>query len=132
MRENLGQLESRGVDAEWELRAAAGPARWLGSDGRISVCGVDDHEVWGGPDAGGEVDGGGAAQLGDSCRCGWSGARLGVLMRWMCGPAGGSIDDTANTLELHSYTQVNAYAEHGFGERWTMYASAQNLLGSWD
>ncbi len=42
--------------------------------------------------------------------------------------SGRQYDDTANTLVLHGYTQLNAYAEHGFGERWTVYASAQNLL----
>ena len=122
MRANLGQLESRGLDAEWELQ----PRRWMGLTGgyqyaesTISKFGADATLVgkWTA-----EVPRNSA-----TARVRLERARWGVLAV-DARVSGRQFDDTANTLVLRGYAQWNAYAEHGFGERWTVYASGQNLL----
>ncbi len=122
MRENLGQLQSRGVMAEWELR----PARWVAVTGgyQFAVSTITkfpaDATLIGKWTA--EVPRNSATAQVRLERGG-----LGVLLLDVR-TSGRQYDDTANTLVLHSYTQLNAYAEHGFGERWRVYASAQNLF----
>ncbi len=121
-RENLGQLESRGVMAEWELR----PARWLGLTGgyQFAVSTVTKFQA----DA--TLVGKWTAEVprnSGTAQVRLERGGLGVLLLDVR-TSGRQFDDTANTLELHSYTQLNAYAEHRFGERWTAYASAQNLF----
>ena len=37
-------------------------------------------------------------------------------------------DDSANQYELDGYVQVDLYAEHSFGRRFSVYGSVQNLL----
>ncbi len=122
MRENLGQLESRGVTAEWELR----PLPWMQVTGgyQLAVSTITRFQA----DA--TLVGKWTAEVprnSATAQVRWERRRVGVLgvdVR----TSGRQYDDTANTLVLHSYTQVNAYAEHSFRERWTVYASGQNLF----
>ena len=42
--------------------------------------------------------------------------------------SGQQFDDSANQYRLAGYGQVDLYAAHSFGERWTVYAEVQNLV----
>ena len=44
--------------------------------------------------------------------------------------SGQAFDDSANQFKLDGYAQVDLYAEHGFGRRWQIYSSVQNLFDS--
>jgi len=122
-RENLGQLASRGVDAEWELH----PAPWIGVTGGYqfalsTITRFQPHPTLVGRWTAQVPRNSATAQLR------FSRSALGVLALDVR-TSGRQFDDSANTQELHAFTQVNAYAEHGFRERWVVYVSAQNLLG---
>jgi outer membrane receptor protein involved in Fe transport len=41
--------------------------------------------------------------------------------------SGQQFDDSANQYRLAGYGQVDLYAAHQFGERWTVYGTVQNL-----
>ena len=121
-RENFGQIESRGVNAEWTLE----PARWIGLTGgyQFAVSTVTQFRtdpalvgLW-------------TPQVprnSATAQVRFHRPRLGVLTVDVR-TSGRQFDDSANTFELHGFTQLNAYAEHGFGERWRVYASGQNLV----
>ena len=44
--------------------------------------------------------------------------------------SGQQFDDSANQYRLDGYGLVDLYGEHGFGERWSVYAAAQNLFNA--
>ncbi len=124
-RQNLGQLKSRGINAEWELAAVPG-VRWVGVTGgyQFAVSTVTRFQ----PDR--TLVGKWTAQVPRNLatlQVRFHRDGLGVLA-FDVRTSGRQYDDSANTFELHSYTQMGAYAEHGFGERWMVYASAQNLF----
>lgn len=121
-RANFGQLESRGINAEWELRLRP----WMQFTGgyQFAVSTVTRFDGFPG------LVGKWTAEVPRNSATGqvrFERRGLGVLLVDMR-TSGRQFDDSANMFELHSYTQLNAYSEHGFGERWTVYASAQNLL----
>ena len=70
MRENLGQLTSKGLTAEWELR----PAGWMSVIGGIPTGVFHGDEVSGRSDAGGKVDSTGSAKYGDGAATIFQGA----------------------------------------------------------
>ncbi len=121
-RRNLGQLESRGIDTEWELR----PAHWIGVTGgyQFAVSTVTRFQ------ADPTLVGKWTAQVprnSATAQVRLERGGLGVLSLDVR-TSGRQFDDSANSFELHSYTLLNAYAEHGFGEAWAVYVSAQNLF----
>ncbi len=125
-RANLGQLKSRGINAEWELRAIPGLGRWVGVTGgyQFAVSTVTRFQ------SDRTLEGKWTAQVPRNLatmQVRFQREGLGVLGLDVR-TSGRQYDDSANTFELHSYTQMGAYAEHGFGERWVVYASAQNLF----
>ncbi len=121
-RQNLGQLRSRGVDTEWELQ----PVRWLRFTGGYEFALSTVTKFPGDPTLVGrwtaQVPRNSATAQVRVARERWGVLSLDVRS------SGRQFDDSANLYELHAYTQLNAYAEHSVGERWTVYASAQNLL----
>ncbi len=121
-RQNLGQLESRGVDAEWELR----PLRWMTLTGGYQYARSTVTKFQADPTLVGkwtaEVPRNSATAQARFERSGWGVLSLDLRT------SGRQFDDSANVYELHGYTQLNAYGEHGFGERWTVYSSAQNVF----
>ncbi|GAC1362144.1 MAG: TonB-dependent receptor [Acidobacteriaceae bacterium] len=121
-RRNLGQLESRGLNAEWELR----PASWIGVTGgyQLAISTVTRFQ------ADPTLVGRWTAQVprnSATLQLRLERRGLGVLVL-DARTSGRQFDDSANTFQLHSFTQLNAYAEHAVGERWAVYASAQNLF----
>lgn len=119
MRENLGQIESRGVSVDYELA----PRRWLAIDGgyqfaRATVTrGAQDLGNW----------------IPEVAR---NMATMNVrAMRPTMGTlslqgrlSGRQFDDDANAYLLHGYFRLDAYASHDFGKRFEVFAAGENLL----
>ena len=121
MRENLGQLESRGLTAEWELK----PVSFLTVTGgyQYAVSTVTKYQV-------------DPALVGNwTPQVPRNSATLQVQMeRRRIGlisvdlrTSGRQFDDQANQFELAGYAEVDLYAEHVFGHRWKVYSSVSNL-----
>jgi outer membrane receptor protein involved in Fe transport len=119
MRENLGQIESRGVSLDYELA----PLHWLRVDGgyqyaRATVSrGTQDYGKWI-PEVARNL----AAlnlQVSDT--------RLGTLSL-QSRLSGRMYDDDANAFLLHGYFRLDAYGSHSFGNRLEVFAAGENLL----
>lgn len=121
-RENLGQLTSKGLTAEWELR----PAGFLTLTGgyQFAISTVTKFQ------ADPTLVGKWTPQVprnSASLQARFAKARLGTLAVDLR-TSGRQFDDSANQFRLAGYAQVDLYASHSFGERWQVYASSQNLL----
>lgn len=123
-RENLGQLASRGLTAEFELK----PVRFLMLTGgyQYAVSTVTKFQV--DPSLVGkwtpQVPRNSASLQARLVK-----ERIGVLSVALR-TSGQQFDDSANQFRLDGYAQVDLYAEHMFGRRWGVYSSVQNLLNS--
>lgn len=118
-RENLGQIESRGVSVDYELA----PLRWLAVDGgyqfaRATVTrGNQDLGNWI-PEVARNL----ATMNVRAYR-----PRLGTLS--LQGRLSGrQYDDDANDYLLDGYFRLDAYASHEFGKRLEFFAAGENLL----
>jgi outer membrane receptor protein involved in Fe transport len=118
-RENLGQIESKGVSADFELT----PLRWLAVDGGYQYAhatvtkGTQDLGNWI-PEV--------PHNLG-SLNVRASRPRLGSL-NLQGRLSGRQYDDDANAFLLHGYFRLDAYASHDFGKRFELFAAGENLL----
>jgi outer membrane receptor protein involved in Fe transport len=119
LRENLGQIESRGVSLDYELA----PLRWLAVDGgyqyaRATVTrGAQDLGNWI-PEV--------ARNLA-TMNLRASKPTLGTL-NLQGRLSGRQFDDDANASMLHGYFRLDAYASHDFGKRLQLFAAGENLL----
>jgi outer membrane receptor protein involved in Fe transport len=122
MRENLGQIESRGVSVDYELT----PLRWLAVDGGYQYANAtvtkNSQET---------------ALVGK-----WIpevARNLATMNVRAFKPALGTLsvqgrlsgrqfDDDANAFLLHGYFRLDAYASHDFGKRYEIFAAGENLL----
>jgi outer membrane receptor protein involved in Fe transport len=122
MRENLGQIESRGVSVDYELA----PLRWLAVDGGYQYA----H----------------ATVTNDSQDTALVGNWIPEVARNLASmnvrafrPALGTLtlqgrlsghqfDDDANAYLLHGYFRLDVYASHDFGKRFELFAAGENLL----
>jgi outer membrane receptor protein involved in Fe transport len=118
-RQNLGQIESRGVGLDFELA----PRRWLAIDGGYQYAhavvsrGTQDLGNWI-PEV--------ARNMGTLNVRGFL-ARLGTLT--LQGRMSGiQYDDDANQFLLHSFFRLDAYASHQFGSHLEVFAAGENLL----
>ena len=119
MRENLGQIESRGLAVDFELA----PARWLKADGGYQYAhatvtrGSQDRGNW----------------IPEVAR------NLATLNLRANRPALGTLnlqgrlsgrqyDDDANAYLLRGYFRLDAYGSHDFGRRFQLFAAGENLL----
>ncbi len=119
MRENLGQIESRGISLDYELM----PRHWLAVDGGYQYAhavvsrGAQDYGKW----------------IPEVAR------NLATLNVRAFKPAIGTLslqsrlsgrqyDDDANAYLLHGYFRLDAYASHDFGHRIEFFAAGENLL----
>jgi outer membrane receptor protein involved in Fe transport len=118
-RENLGQIESRGVSLDFEVAAR----KWLIVDGGYQYAhatvsrGEQDLGNWI-PDV---------ARNMASLNLRAEKARIGSLSL-QSKLSGHQFDDDANANLLHGYFKVDAYASRGFGRHLEMFAAAENLL----
>jgi len=119
VRENLGQIESRGVALDYELA----PRSWLAVDGGYQYAHATVSR--------------GAQDLGN-----WIpevARNMATLNLRAFKPALGALslqsrlsghqfDDDANAFLLHGYFRLDAYASHDIGKRFEMFAAGENLL----
>jgi outer membrane receptor protein involved in Fe transport len=119
MRENLGQIESRGVSLDFEIA----PRRWMVFDGGYQYAhavvsrGTQDYGKWI-PEVARNL-----ATL--DVRA--SKPKLGTLSL-QSRLSGHMFDDDANTFLLHSYFRLDAYGSHEFGSRLELFAAGENLF----
>ena len=127
-RENLGQIESRGISIDYE----ASPLAWLAIDGGYQYAHAIVSRAWTGTVTGitvtepvgnwiPEVARNVATMNVRASRPQWGTfALMGRL-------SGRMWDDDANTFLLHSYFRLDTFASHTFAERWEIYAAGENL-----
>jgi outer membrane receptor protein involved in Fe transport len=119
MRENLGQIESKGVSLDYELM----PLHWLAVDGGYQFAhavvsrGTQDYGNW----------------IPEVAR------NMATMNVRAFKPAIGTLnlegrlsghqfDDDANQFLLHGYFRLDAYGSHDFGHRLEVFAAGENLL----
>jgi outer membrane receptor protein involved in Fe transport len=119
MRENLGQIESRGVSVDYELA----PRRWLAVDGGYQFARATVTQ--GSVDLGNWIPEVARNMATMNLRAYRS--KFGTLS--LQGRLSGrQFDDAANAYLLHGYFRLDAYASHDFGRRLQLFAAGENLL----
>jgi outer membrane receptor protein involved in Fe transport len=120
-RENLGQIESRGLAIDFELA----PRRWLAVDGgyqyaQATVTNAGPTTYLGNwiPEVARNMA---TANL-RAFRPAWGTLALQSRL------SGRQYDDAANMYLLHGYFRLDAYASHEFGKRFEVFAAGENLF----
>jgi outer membrane receptor protein involved in Fe transport len=118
-RENLGQIESRGVGIDFEVA----PRNWLAVDGGYQYA----HAVvsQGTQDLGNWIPA--VARNMASLNLRASRPRLGMLSL-QSRLSGRQYDDDANLYLLHGFFRLDAYSSHDFGSHLTLFAAGENLF----
>lgn len=121
-RENLGQIRSAGIALDYEVE----PVRWLSITGGYQYADATVTRFDQQPKLIGKWIPQVAHQMATASarmsRSRWG--TLTVLGR----TSGRQFDDDANIYLLHGYFSMDAYAEHAFGNRMTLYAAGENLF----
>lgn len=119
LRENLGQIESRGVSVDFEVA----PQPWLALDGGYQYAhatvtrGAQDLGNWI-PEV---------ARNMATLNLRAFKPRMGTLSL-QSRLSGHQFDDDANASLLHGYFRLDAYASHDFGSRLELFAAGENLF----
>ncbi|HTW81875.1 MAG TPA: TonB-dependent receptor, partial [Terracidiphilus sp.] len=119
MRENLGQIESRGFSLDYEVA----PLHWLAVDGGYQYAyatvsrGTQDYGKWI-PEVARNL-----ATLNVRAMD----KKLGTVSL-QSRMSGRMYDDDANVFLLHGYFRLDAYGSHSFGSRIEVFAAGENLL----
>lgn len=119
LRENLGQIESRGVALDLELALRS----WLHADGGYQYANATVTR--GSLDLGNWIPE--VAHNMATLNLRASRPRLGLLSL-QSRLSGRQFDDDANAYMLHGFFLLDAYASHDLGKRVQMFASAENLF----
>jgi outer membrane receptor protein involved in Fe transport len=122
MRENLGQLTSKGLTAEWEVR----PAGWMSVIGGYQLAFSTVTKFQADPTLVGKWTPQVPRNMA-TLQMRFSKQRLGIFSVDLR-TSGHQFDDSANQFRLTGYGQVDLYGEHSFKERWRVYLQVQNLL----
>jgi outer membrane receptor protein involved in Fe transport len=122
MRENLGQLTSKGLTAEWEFR----PTQWMSLIGGYQLAFSTVTKFQADPTLVGKWTPQVPRNMA-TLQMRFSRERVGVFSIDLR-TSGHQFDDSANQFRLAGYGQVDLYGEHSFGERWRIYLQVQNLL----
>ncbi len=120
-RENLGQIESRGLAIDFELA----PRRWLAFDGGYQYARATVTDAGPTPYLGNwipEVARNMATANLRAFRPHWGTLSLQSRL------SGRQFDDAANQFMLHGYFKLDAYASHDFGKRLQVFAAGENLF----
>ncbi|HKO12414.1 MAG TPA: TonB-dependent receptor [Acidobacteriaceae bacterium] len=121
-RENLGQIESRGVSVDYAMQ----PASWIAIDGGYQFADATITKFAPEP----ELVGKWIPQVPQNMattQVRLSRPGLGLLS--LQGRYGGrQYDDDTNLYLLHSYFRLDAYADHSLGRHVVAFAAAQNLF----
>jgi outer membrane cobalamin receptor len=119
VRENLGQIESKGFSLDFGLA----PQRWMHVDGGYQYAhavvsrGAEDYGKWI-PEVARNL----ATLNLRAVR-----PRLGTLSL-ESRLSGRMYDDDANQFLLHGYFRLDAFGSHNFGSRWEVFAAGENLF----
>jgi outer membrane receptor protein involved in Fe transport len=121
-RENLGQIESRGISLDFASR----PLRWVGIEGGYQYADATVTKYAQQPQLVGNWIPQVARNMATT-QVNFSHPRLGVLS--VQGRISGrQFDDDQNQFLLHSYFRLGAYASHDFGHHLTAFAAGDNLF----
>jgi outer membrane receptor protein involved in Fe transport len=119
MRENLGQIESRGISLDFSLA----PERWLSVDGGYQYAHATVTR--------GSIDVGNwipeVARNMATLNVRALKPRIGTLSL-QSRLSGRQYDDDANANMLHGYYKLDAYGSHDFGSRLQLFAAGENLF----
>lgn len=119
LRENLGQIESRGLAVDFQLA----PLRWLTADGGCQYAHATVTR--GSQDVGNWIPE--VARNLATLNLRATSPRLGLLS--LQGHLSGrQYDDDANAYLLHGYFRLDAYGSHRLGRRLEVFAAGENLL----
>jgi outer membrane receptor protein involved in Fe transport len=121
MRENLGQLTSTGLTAEWDVPVAP----WMSVIGGYQLAFSTVTKFQADPTLVGKWTPQVPRNL-VTAQLRFSSPRLGVFAVDLRA-SGQQFDDSANQYRLAGYGQVDLYAAHNFRERWTVYGMVQNV-----
>jgi outer membrane receptor protein involved in Fe transport len=118
-RENLGQIDSRGISVDYEVK----PLSWLFADGGYQYA----HAVvsQGAQDLGNWIPE--VARNMATLNLRAYKPKVGTLSL-ESRLSGHMFDDDANDYYLHGYFRLDAYASHEFGGRFEVFGSGENLL----
>jgi len=122
MRENLGQIESRGLSVDYELA----PLRWLAVDGGYQYAHAtvtNDSQT---PALVGNWIPEVARNLATMNVRAFRPALGTVNLQGRL--SGRQFDDDDNDYLLHGYFRLDAYASHNFGRRFQLFSAGENLL----
>jgi len=118
-RENLGQIESRGLAVDFQLA----PRRWMSVDGGYQHA--QATVTRGSQDLGNWIPEVARNMATLNVRAYRSSmGTLSVQTRL----SGRQYDDAGNTFLLHGYFRMDAYASHDFGKRIQLFTAGENLL----
>jgi outer membrane receptor protein involved in Fe transport len=121
-RENLGQIESRGVSLDYALQ----PAHWIALEGGYQYADATVTQYLQQPQLVGKSIPQVARNMA-TAQLRLTHPRLGLLS--LQGRASGhQFDDDANRFLLHSYFRFDAYASRDLGHHLKLYASGENLF----
>jgi len=122
MRENLGQIESRGISVDFQLQ----PKRWVTLDGGYQHTNATVTQYSQQTNLVGNWIPQVAHNMATLQLRGYR-PTLGTLS--LQGKLSGrQFDDDTNDYVLHGYFKLNAYASHEIGKRWEVFTSGENLL----
>jgi outer membrane receptor protein involved in Fe transport len=122
MRENLGQVESRGVSADIEVQ----PLPWMTVQGGYQYTNATVTQ----DNLQSNLVGNWIPQVAHNMASAQLRAykpRIGTLSL-QARASGHQFDDDLNTYFLHSYFKLDAYASHEFGKRIELFTSGENLF----
>jgi outer membrane receptor protein involved in Fe transport len=121
-RENLGQIESRGLSLDYAMQ----PASWIGIEGGYQFA--DATVTKNDPEP--QLVGNWIPQVARNmatAQVRFTRPRVGILSL-QGRTSGRQFDDDANVYLLHSYFRLDASAEHNFGRHVVAFASGENLF----
>jgi outer membrane receptor protein involved in Fe transport len=121
-RENLGQIESRGVAFD----AETSPARWLSLIGGYQHANPTVTKFQPNPALVGSRIPQVSRNMG-TLQARFSEPRIGLLSL-QARMSGNQYDNDLNTYLLHSYFRLDVYASHEFGRRFEVFAAGENLF----
>jgi outer membrane receptor protein involved in Fe transport len=121
-RENLGQIESRGVSLDYAMQ----PAAWIGLEGGYQFALATVTKFAPEPSLVGkwipQVPQNQATAQVHLTRPRWG------VLSLQATESGRQFDDDANVYLLHGYFRLDAYAEHALGRHVTAFAAGENLF----
>ena len=121
MRENLGQIESRGLSLDLELQ----PTPWMAIQGGYQYTNADVTKGTGDAPAGNWIPQV-PHQMASAQLRAYKPA-IGTLSL-QARMSGHQFDDDANDYYLHSYFKLDVYASHDFGPHLQLFTSGENLF----